>query len=100
MLAYKREAAVSGEAVRPKRKPGCVRLGRDVCRAAPGWQAQGLAPGGRRDQLVTSSMEFFFSRQPQEMLKRMVVYQTAFRQVKRYPPCVCGPPCPSLCLPL
>uniref|UniRef100_A0A452VGE7 Harmonin n=1 Tax=Ursus maritimus TaxID=29073 RepID=A0A452VGE7_URSMA len=27
---------------------------------------------------------------PQEMLKRMVVYQTAFRQVKRYPSCVCS----------
>lgn len=40
-----------------------------------------------------SSMElFFFFWQPQEMLKRMVVYQTAFRQVKRYPSCVCSSP--------
>lgn len=43
---------------------------------------------------------FFSFWQPQEMLKRMVVYQTAFRQVKRYPLCVCDPPCHPVCLPL
>lgn len=33
---------------------------------------------------------------PQEMLKRMVVYQTAFRQVKGYLSCVCDSPHHSL----
>ena len=49
-----------GTSCGPKQESGTVCLGRDVGRAAPGWQAQGLAPGGRRDWLVTSSMEFFF----------------------------------------
>lgn len=44
----------------PSHKSGCVCLGRDVGQATPGWQAQGLAPGGRRDLLVTSSVELFF----------------------------------------
>lgn len=35
-------------------------MARDVGRAAPGWQAQGLAPEGRQDQLVTSSVKLFF----------------------------------------
>lgn len=55
-------------------------VGRDT--VASGWQPQSLAPGGRPYLFLTSGGELsFYSWQPQEMLKRMVVYQTAFRQV-------------------
>lgn len=73
---------MSGEVVRAETEVRLCPSGRDAGRTAPGWQAQGLAAGGRRDWSVTSSVEFSFSWQPQEMLKRMVVYQTAFRHVK------------------
>ena len=84
-------AAVSGSVEGPlHHKSGCVCLGRDVGLAGPRPGTRGQTrPIGR---VQHSFFVFFvFSWQPQEMLKRMVVYQTAFRQVKGSPSCVCGP---------
>lgn len=56
-------------------EPGRLRL------AAPG-------PGTRGQTMPVFNILWgtvFYSWQPQEMLKRMVVYQTAFRQVQRHP---------------